>query len=236
MADLDEQLRAYADRVEARVGPTPTLRRAGHRRRRGLGWAVALFLAVAVGAAIGFALDDETTPDTRVQPDPPLSVPTLPPSTDPPAPDPERVSVPDVSGMTLVQALTMLHDADLRIAGEPAPEASELDETRVTRTDPPGGRRVARGTEVAVFVSGGPAVVPVPVVVGLFADTALATLRNVGLEPVTEFRLVPAGDPQVGIVIDQSPPGFAAVAVGSEVVIVVGEAGPDPTTTTTVPD
>jgi len=73
-----------------------------------------------------------------------------------------------------------------------------------------------------------PVFVAVPSVVGLFYDTAEFTLRNVGLVPVPEFRTVPFGDPQVGLVIDQTPGSFSEVEVGSEVVIVVGESEPPP--------
>ena len=69
--------------------------------------------------------------------------------------------------------------------------------------------------------------------VGLFADTAEQTLRTAGLVPVAQFQTVPFGDPQVGLVISQNPPNFEEVDVGSEVVYVVGEAGPPPTSTTT---
>ena len=72
----------------------------------------------------------------------------------------------------------------------------------------------------------------VPTVIGLFYDTAEATLRNVGLVPVIEFRLVPFCDVQVGLVLDQTPSSFTEVEPGTEVVVVVGEAGPEPTTTT----
>ncbi len=67
-----------------------------------------------------------------------------------------------------------------------------------------------------------------PAVVALFADTAIATLRNDGFPQVVEFTAVPFGDPQIGVVVAQSPVGFVELDAGSEVTIVVGEAGPDP--------
>lgn len=82
--------------------------------------------------------------------------------------------------------------------------------------------------DVPAETAGSDETVSVPSVVALFADTAIASLRNTGLEPVTEFVAVPFGDPQVGVVISQSPVGFTEVGPGTQVVIAVGEAGPNP--------
>ena len=92
---------------------------------------------------------------------------------------------------------------------------------------------VDAGARVTIYISNGVPLVSVPAVVGLFYDTAEATLRNLGLEPTPQFQTVPFGDPQVGVVISQTPEPFELVPGGSEVVITVGEAGPEPTTSTT---
>ncbi|MEM7141403.1 MAG: Stk1 family PASTA domain-containing Ser/Thr kinase [Actinomycetota bacterium] len=147
---------------------------------------------------------------------------------------PDRVVVPDLEGKTLLQASQLLSELGLEIEGEPIQEASlEIDETRIIRSEPASQSLVAVGTRVVLYQSSGTPTVPVPTVIGLFYDTAEATLRNVGLVPEIEFRVVPFGDPQVGLVIDQTPPNFEEVEVNTTVVVVVGEAGPEPTTTST---
>jgi serine/threonine-protein kinase len=147
---------------------------------------------------------------------------------------PEQVVVPDLKGRGVAQAFNTLQDLGFTIADETVKEASDtVDEGDVTRTDPSADSIVAVGTAITIYVSSGVEQVSVPSVITLFYDTAELTLRNQGLVPVPQFRTVPFGDPQVGLVIEQNPGSFTLVDKGSEVVIVVGEAGPEPTTTTT---
>ncbi|MEZ5247031.1 MAG: Stk1 family PASTA domain-containing Ser/Thr kinase [Acidimicrobiales bacterium] len=147
---------------------------------------------------------------------------------------PEQVVVPDLKGRDVAQAFNQLQDLGFTIADDTIKEASDtVDEGDVTRTDPAADSIVAVGTPITIYVSSGVEQVSVPSVITLFYDTAELTLRNQGLVPVPQFRTVPFGDPQVGLVIEQNPGSFTLVDKGSEVVIVVGEAGPEPTTTTT---
>lgn len=235
MAELDEQLRAYADQVESTVGPTPALPAPTTPGRPVLRWVAALVLVAGAGIGIGLALDggDDRGPDTLVDPPTPTAVMTT--MTTPTDPDPELdndlVVVPEVATLTIVETVEMLSRLPLEVDPELRVEPSPIVEGRVVRTEPEAGSAVPSGTTVTIVVStgdggdGGP--VPVPVVIGLFADTALATIRNVGLEPVVAFRSVPFNDPRVGLVIEQTPAGFALVPGGSEVVVIVGEAAVD---------
>jgi eukaryotic-like serine/threonine-protein kinase len=142
---------------------------------------------------------------------------------------PEMVVVPDLEGLTLTEAFNLLASTGFRIDGDPVEEPSDaIAEGLVIRTEPSAGSLVSVGSTIRMVISGELTSVAVPIVVGLFADTALATLRNVGLEPTTEFATVPFGDVRVGLVLDQNPDGFALVPVGSDVVITVGESGPEP--------
>jgi len=147
---------------------------------------------------------------------------------------PERVVVPDLKNKTVVQALNELNELNFIVSDETVREASEtVDEGKVIRTTPAKDDIVAAGTTITIYVSSGVEQVDVPSVVSLFYDQAELTIRNQGLIPVPEFRIVPFGDPQVGLVIEQTPGSFTKVPKGSEVIIVVGEAGEPPTTTTT---
>jgi beta-lactam-binding protein with PASTA domain len=147
---------------------------------------------------------------------------------------PDQVVIPDMKNKSVAQALNELRDLGFTVADETIEEPSDtIDEGDVTRTDPAAAQIVAAGTRITIYVSSGVEQVSVPSVITLFYDTAELTLRNQGLVPVPEFRTVPFGDPQVGLVIEQNPGSFTLVDKGSEVVIVVGEAGPPPTSTTT---
>lgn len=103
---------------------------------------------------------------------------------------------------------------------------------------PSGGRlRTAAWIEGSLFVAGDgthllrfepnapadPAVTQVPAVTDLFADTAIQTLRNAGLDVATVFERVEPGSPAVGRVIAQAPAPFEQVAAGTIVTITVGE-------------
>ena len=143
-----------------------------------------------------------------------------------------RVVVPDLEGLALTEAIDLLTAAGFRIDDEPTEEPSEqIAEGLVIRTEPPTESLVASGSPIRIVISGELTTVVVPNVVGLFADTALQTLRTVGLVPVTRFQTLPFDDhPRVGLVIDQTPTNFSLVPIGSEVVIIVGAAGPAQTT------
>jgi beta-lactam-binding protein with PASTA domain/tRNA A-37 threonylcarbamoyl transferase component Bud32 len=147
---------------------------------------------------------------------------------------PEQVAIPDLEGMGLSAAITSLQERGLTIDGEAVREFSEdIEADKVTRTEPEANTLVTKGSLVTLYQSDGVPQISIPTLVGLFADNAVVTLRSQGLEPVVERQTVPFGDPLVGLVISQTPGEFTEVDLGSEVVIVVGEAGPEPTTTTT---
>ena len=147
---------------------------------------------------------------------------------------PERVPIPDLKGMSITNATTVLQTAGLTVDGEAVRESSEdVEADKVTRTEPEADTLVTKGSLVTIYWSDGVPQVQVPAMVGLFADNAVVLLRSQGLEPVVERQTVPFGDPRVGLVISQTPANFTEVDLGSEVVIVVGEAGAEPTTTTT---
>lgn len=178
MAEIEDQLRSYADQVETAVPAVPLLAAPSATRSRpwrawAFGAVASVALVIAVGA--GFLLG--------------------------------RTSDPDVKVIEPVGPSTTLAPSSVPCDCPPT--------STTTTTEPPAND--------AAFAQ-----VPVPALVGLFADTAFATVRNVGLTPIAELRLVPFGDPQVGLVIDQEPAMFTDVDPGSEVVVVVGEAGPPP--------
>lgn len=302
MAELEDQLRRYADQVESSVGPAVTAgAKTSSRGRISLLAAAAALLVLIAGFAIWIGGDDSgsdvagapdlvveggstTSSTTPVTPPPPLliAVPdvaglsqadavvvlidaglnplssvqreasVLPEGTvlrTHPVPGveveeagpvvlvisagPELVAVPDVEGLSVVEALNALRDAGFSVVGAPAEEPHDMiGEGDVIRTSPAANALVLAGAQVRIVISTGVPKVIVPQLDGLFADTAIMTLRNAGLDPVPVFEPVPVGSAQVGRVIAQTPGAFEEVDVGSVVTITVGEAALAATTTT----
>ena len=77
----------------------------------------------------------------------------------------EQVTVPDVTGQDADTAFDALANAGLT-PREQSEASNDVDEGKVTRTDPAAGQRVARGAQVRLFVSSGRGDVEVPQMVG----------------------------------------------------------------------
>jgi serine/threonine-protein kinase len=147
---------------------------------------------------------------------------------------PEVVAVPDIEGLTVIAAVELLRNAGLTVSTEQLEEPSEeIEEGKVVRTEPSVNSLVPSGSQVSIVVSTGFPQVVVPQLDGLFADTAITTLRNAGLDPIPVFEPVPVGSPQAGRVIAQSPAAFETVDQDSPITITIGEATEETTTTTT---
>ncbi len=147
---------------------------------------------------------------------------------------PEVMPVPDVEGLDVIAAVNALREQGFIVNPTQIEEPSEeIEEGKVTRTEPAAAQLVAVGSQISIVVSTGLPTVQVPAVTNLLADSAIQALRNVGLEVVDIPGEVPAGSPSVGRVIDQDPAPFEEVEIGFVVTITVGEAAPETTTTTT---
>ena len=142
-------------------------------------------------------------------------------------------TVPALEGVEFNQALNELFALEFRTVR--VDEANpEVEEGLVLRTEPEAGS-LLRGDEiVTIFVSSGVALVPVPDVRTLLADSARQQLTANGFDVQIDFEEVE--DPaQNNRVIDQTPPPNIELREGETVTIVVGlEAPPEESTTTTV--
>jgi serine/threonine-protein kinase len=89
----------------------------------------------------------------------------------------------------------------------------------VTRTAPPAGTQIDKGSTVTLFISSGPQKVTVPSVVGQSQDSASAELANVGLkvQPVAQDSTTETP----GNVLSQSPSAGSQAGRGSTVTITV---------------
>ena len=66
------------------------------------------------------------------------------------------VEVPDVLGMSVEEATSVLEDAGFTVAVSPGREFSDYPKDTVARTAPPGGVDVTFGSTITIFISGGP--------------------------------------------------------------------------------
>ncbi|MDH3706432.1 MAG: PASTA domain-containing protein, partial [Acidimicrobiia bacterium] len=141
--------------------------------------------------------------------------------------------VPDVAGRTQEEALEILTEAgfiNVSVAPEPS---STVDVDRVTRTSPPADEVVDPSEPLTVFYSTGQPVNTVPNVQGLLADSAIQAINNAGFSPNPVFEPLPAGDPNIGVVISQTPGPDTTLALGSQVTLVIGS--PDAPSTSDPP-
>ncbi len=147
---------------------------------------------------------------------------------------PEVMPVPDVEGLDVIAAVNALREEGFVVNATQIEEPSEeIEEGKVTRTEPAAAQLVAVGSQISIVVSTGVPTVPVPSVVNLLTDSAVQTIRNRGLDAVTIPVDVPAGSPNDGRVISQDPEPFEEVEIGFVVTITVGQLAPTTTSPTT---
>jgi len=130
-----------------------------------------------------------------------------------------RAEVPNVVGKTAAEATSMLKAADLvavpkNVSDNTVPKGS------VTKTDPAAGKKVAKGSNVDVFVSTGPGSVTIDDVSGLTQDQARQQLQQAGL---TVSRTEQDNNPNFAKdrVTKTDPAAGTAVDEGSAVVLYV---------------
>jgi len=130
---------------------------------------------------------------------------------------PGSAKVPGVAGLEQDAAIERLREAGF------APQLQTVNSERVEfglviRSDPSGGTTLIRGSPVTVFVSLGPKLAAVPVLVGVPRSVAVQRIRGRGLTPSVneEESSAPGGE-----VIRQSPSAGSRVESGSTVEIVV---------------
>jgi eukaryotic-like serine/threonine-protein kinase len=131
---------------------------------------------------------------------------------------PGQTAVPSVDGLTQSQARKKLEAAGFKVTV--SREASDsVPDGQVTRTAPPAGTQIDRGSTVTLFISSGPQKVTVPSVVGQSQDSASAELANVGLkvQPVAQDSTTETP----GNVLSQSPAAGSQAGRGSTVTITV---------------
>ncbi|HEX2161916.1 MAG TPA: PASTA domain-containing protein [Thermoleophilaceae bacterium] len=143
---------------------------------------------------------------------------------------PQRVTVPNVFGLSLDSATERLDDLGLTYRIER--EESDEPEDEVIGQDPEEGASLEPGGTVTLTVAEPPEQVSVPFVTDLSERAALRALRAEGLEGTVQRRDV-EDESQDGRVIEQQPAAGSDVDGGSTVTLIVGRfVAPPPTPTT----
>ena len=143
---------------------------------------------------------------------------------------PQKVTVPDLTGMTEKDAKEELEARELELGNKTTEYSETVEEGRIIEHAPAADERVLPGTEVDIVVSDGPAPVPVPNVIGATADAALAELDAAGFVVIEETG--ESDEYEEGIVFDQDPAPDTEAEAGSSVTIFISE-GPG---TVEIPD
>jgi beta-lactam-binding protein with PASTA domain/predicted Ser/Thr protein kinase len=129
-------------------------------------------------------------------------------------------TVPPTSGLDVAAAEKKLEAAEFDAAVERV-NSSDVEEGLVAYSEPRAGEAATHGSEVTLFVSSGPKLTKVPVLVGSQRRVAVQRIRGAGLVPSIseEESSSPAGE-----VLRQAPSAGTKVEPGATVAIVVARA------------
>jgi hypothetical protein len=147
------------------------------------------------------------------------------------APVPQVTVPPNLVQNTLANAESILRNANLTWTISYEPNSAQ--KNTVLSTNPTSGTKVNENSAVALKVSGGPADVQVPNLVGQQASQAGNVLAAVNLV-VGGISNQSSSQWPAGVIISSSPAGGQQVPPGTAVSIVVSNGAP-PTTTTSTP-
>ncbi len=126
--------------------------------------------------------------------------------------------VPATAGLSQEEASEKLAAAGFGATVESV-NSDSVEAGLVIHSEPSAGKTATHGTDVTLFVSSGPKLAKVPVLVGTQRGVAVQQIRGRGLEPSIseeESPTVPAGE-----VISQSPDAGSKLEPGATVAIVV---------------
>ncbi len=133
---------------------------------------------------------------------------------------PEMVTVPNVVSMDEDSARSLLAKLGLKLAVNSEVAVNNIPAHVILSQDPSERSGLAPGGTVMVDVSGGPAAIEVPQVVGQTMDAARQTLVGAGLA-VGNIVQAAVPDKPAGTVLSQTPGAFARVSEGAAIDLVV---------------
>jgi serine/threonine-protein kinase len=135
---------------------------------------------------------------------------------------PQLRSVPDVGRVDADRARIVLETSGFVVTVDSV--EAELPRGRVVETDPGPDSTLALPAEIRLFVSRGPPLVAMPLLLGLEELEAMAVLDSLGLV-VSDVREVFRFGRDQGIVVEQEPPSDTPMERGSAVRLAVGRRG-----------
>jgi serine/threonine-protein kinase len=130
---------------------------------------------------------------------------------------PRQLRVPSVAGLALDAARKVLADSGLA-AGRLSDETSTAPRGEVLRTKPDAGSVVGEGAAVDLVVSGGPAELTMPDVLGREPGDALAVLNQLGLTRIRLDSALGSGATSY-IVVAQQPATGTGIRTTDRVVL-----------------
>jgi serine/threonine-protein kinase len=130
---------------------------------------------------------------------------------------PGEGAVPKVNGLSRAEATKKLEAAEFEVATENI-NSKNVEEGDVAKTEPAGGAIATHGSTVTLFISTGPKLVKVPVLVDKQRRLAVQEIRARGLVPEVGEEESNSG---LGRVLRQSPSAGQELEPGSTVQIVV---------------
>jgi serine/threonine protein kinase len=141
--------------------------------------------------------------------------------------NPKEVETPNVVGLTVAEASSILSDHGLELGSRLEETSSDIEEGKIIRQQPPAGLKVKEGRKIEVYVSSGPPKVTMPDLGGLSLTTARAKLNQFGLilgQVTREY----SDDVKADFVISQYPVAGGQVPRGQEVSLVVSQGSREP--------
>ena len=135
---------------------------------------------------------------------------------------PQLRSVPDVLGLTEERAQIVLESSGFLVSRDTA--EADLPQGSVLEVFPPPDTIIPLPAEILMIVSTGPALVAMPLVLGLDREAALVLLDSLGLV-VSEVAEVFRFGRDQGVVVEQEPASEMELERGAEVRLKVGMSG-----------
>lgn len=147
---------------------------------------------------------------------------------------PDGIAIPPVAGKTPDQAKKLLTDAGFKVASTNIEQASPtVPKGQVITTNPEGSAK--KNDTVTLVVSSGPEQVTVPALKGKTDAEATSILQAANIQFIREFKTLPAGDPNIGRVVEVSPASGTKINPANDTVTVTLGAASSGTPSSTTP-
>ena len=131
------------------------------------------------------------------------------------------VVVPNIVGMTGVDAAKAVQDAGFTIGEASQVETTAVKPGTIISQDPGAGAKAKKGAPISAVQAISPKAVPIPSVVGKEADAASSEIKDAGFVPLTQETY--DNTATAGTVVSQLPAAGTPAAAGSEVGLLVSK-------------